>query len=188
MSNSKGIRLKNNRIRWTALALVLVSVNESCALFDWRCTKGGNWSSYYDSADPRCHGFCADPEQKYCGRTPKEAEALQFVKDPAFQAVREQVRIDKANEEQRLMAADRVFCRDLGFKEETEGFANCLLTRYRDHQSESNEQQRRLESEYQKQAEEMAQNRRAIANSLQKMRPTNCDTIKGLNTSHTTCY
>lgn len=179
---------KRDQIRWAILAVLMLFIGEGCAIFDWRCTKGGNWSSYYDSGDPRCHGFCADTEQKYCGRTPKEAEALQMEKDPAFNAVREQMEKERANEERQLMAADRVFCRDLGFKEETEGLANCLLTRYRDHQAEFNDRQRQLKAERQKEIEETEQARRAIINTFQKIIPTHCTTINGSTTSSTTCY
>ncbi|QXP87239.1 hypothetical protein [Methylococcus capsulatus] len=101
-------------------AILLLS---GCQLFDWHCTKGGQWSSGYFTGDGRCTYFCADKDEKYCADSPQEAEALQS-KDPEFQKMQQ----ERAAENMEL---SRAICAKLGFKPETDAFANCLLAQMR---------------------------------------------------------
>lgn len=85
------------------------------------CTKGGRWSPYYYSADPRCSYFCADPEEKYCAKSPAAAEQLQIKDLPNLQKKSaEQLDVD--------IAEGKKVCAKLGFKPEGEAMANCLLS------------------------------------------------------------
>lgn len=83
------------------------------------CTNGGQWSSYYTTGDSRCSYFCADPAERFCGKTPYEAEEKMF-SDPEIQ---KQI----AMQEQQQLITDKENCIKVGFKPETDGMATCLL-------------------------------------------------------------
>ena len=85
------------------------------------CTKGGRWSPYYFSADPRCTYFCADPEEKYCANSPIAAEQLQLKDLPNVQN-------KSAHQLDSDIIEGKKVCAKLGFKPETEAMANCLLS------------------------------------------------------------
>lgn len=85
------------------------------------CTKGGRWSPYYFTADPRCTYFCADPEEKYCAKSPAAAEQLQIKDLP-------NVQMKSAQQLDSDIIEGKQVCAKLGFKPETEAMANCLLS------------------------------------------------------------
>jgi len=85
------------------------------------CTKGGRWHDGYVQADPRCTYFCADPEEKYCAKSPAAAEQLQGQDLPNIQKrAAQQLDAD--------IVESKKVCTKLGFKSDTDAMANCLLS------------------------------------------------------------
>lgn len=102
--------------------ILMASILGGCQMVDWHCTKGGQWSSAYTLEDGRCTYYCADPEEKFCGKTTAEAEA-KMANDPSIKKQR-QAQADSG------LAQDKALCGKLGFKPDTDGMANCLLTQH----------------------------------------------------------
>ncbi len=102
--------------------ILMASILGGCQMVDWHCTKGGQWSAGYTLEDGRCTYYCADPEEKFCGKTTAEAEA-KMANDPSIKKQR-QAQADAG------LAQDKALCGKLGFKPDTDGMANCLLTQH----------------------------------------------------------
>ena len=133
------------------------------------CTNGGQWSSYYTTGDGRCSYFCADPEEKYCGKTPSEAERKMF-SDPAIQK-------QMALREQQYLIQDKKACVQVGFKPDTDGMATCLLLKQQNRSNNAHadamEKRRRAES-----------SNRSFEQGILNSRPKSvtCTTIGGVTT------
>ena len=146
-------------------------------MVDWRCTKGGNWSTYFYAADPRCLSFCADKDHKYCADTPELAEKMQIENDPDVRAqLAAQTRASE-DAEKMWISKDKVFCQGLGFKPETDAFANCLLTRLRDHKAEEIQSLQDAAAIRESARASNAARENSIQNAIQNSKPTitNCN-------------
>jgi hypothetical protein len=142
-------------IRFITVVLSAI-VLDGCALVDWHCTNGGQWSSYYSTGDGRCTYFCADVEERYCASTPLVAEEKQraaeyaaLQSNPDYQAfVEEQKRLQRER--------DTAACHDFGFKDGTDAMATCMLTQSQNRREDAVAQQRAFQEANQQQLQKQA--------------------------------
>lgn len=164
-----------------ALVLVL-PVLVGCQMVDWHCTRGGQWSPWYTLNDGRCTYFCADKEEKFCGKSTEEAEA-KMANDPTVRQQREKAAAEG-------LSQDKEFCQKLGFKPDTDAMANCLLTQQQNRFGLLVKQQEQEVEGAKAEAEAWSNVSRSLSNTNQRIindmpKTTNCSTY-GSQTSCTT--
>lgn len=150
------------------------------------CTNGGQWSSYYKSGDGRCAYFCADKEEKYCANTPllaekklKDARLKTLASDPEYQRI---LIARKAQEKE----IDKAACIELGFKEDSDSMAICMLTksqnRREDEIAEESAFDMANQRQLQKQENDRSNARRAAERAMDANKQVTCTTVGSITT------
>ena len=172
---------RNNKMKSTFFVFALpVLTLSGCAVVDWHCTRGGQWSSYYESGDGRCTYFCADREEKYCASTPLMAEEKMRSAHEEIMAI-DPIYIKALDDARKAqLETDKSFCHELGFKDSTDAMANCMLTQSQNRRMDSYEQRRSVQEANQRQLEKQQRDRDNAQRAVDKInegKPITCTTI-----------